>query len=271
MRHRALALVLVLSFLPLVLVGCREDSRAGEGSPAPVQPFDYLGADLSAYPPIPQEVYTDMTLVLSRKSLWLYDGEEPENTGAGGDETQDAADEYDAKILRFALEDAVLLLLTEAYGDGEVPAEDYAYNLAALENYFESMRVYENTLLDLYGTPEDQSPDLASYVAKTFSLVSAAAGETYLRENARAIARANLAVALVFHSAPLSLDPAVLRETAAALNEETAADFFTPTDVPLTTSETLTETHPYVRNQALYDAVMDYLLRDGNYTIQWVD
>lgn len=271
MRHRALALVLVLSFLPLVLVGCREDSRAGEGSPAPVQPFDYLGADLSAYPPIPQEVYTDMTLVLSRKSLWLYDGEEPENTGAGGDETQDAADEYDAKILRFALEDAVLLLLTDAYGDGEVPAEDYAYNLAALENYFESMRVYENTLLDLYGTPEDQSPDLPSYVAKTFSLSGAAAGETYLRENARAMARANLAVALVFHSVPLTLDPAVLRETAAALNEETAAEFFTPTDVPLTPSETLTETHPYVRNQALYDAVMDYLLRDGNYTIQWVD
>lgn len=271
MRHRALALALVLSLLLLSLVSCRQDSPEKERSSAPALPFDYLGADLSAYPPLPREVYTDMTLVLSRKAVWLYDEEEPENTGADGDETQNTADEYDAEILRFALEDAVLLLLTEAYGNGEVPAEDYAYNLAALENYFESMRVYENTLLDLYGTPEDQSPDLASYIAKTFSLVGAAAGEEYLRENARAMARANLAVALVFHSVPLTLDPAVLRETAAALTEETAADSFAPTGVPLAPSEPLTETHPYVRNQALYDAVMDYLLRDGNYTIQWVD
>ena len=271
MRRRAVALALVLSLLLFSLVGCRRDSPAGEGAPAPAQPFDYLGADLSAYPPLSREIYTDMTLVLSRKSVWLYDGEEPENTAADGDGTKGMADEYDAETLRFALEDAVLLLLTEAYGDGEIPREDYAYNLAALENYFESMRVYENTLLDLYGTPEDQSPDLASYVAKTFSLVSATAGETYLRENARAMARANLAVALVFHGVPLTLDPAVLREIAAALTEETAADCFAPTGAPLPSSEPLTETHPYVRNQALYDAVMDYLLRDGNYTIQWVD
>ena len=271
MRHRALALALVLSLLLLSLFGCRQDSPEKEGSSAPALPFDYLGADLSAYPPLPREVYTDMTLVLSRKAVWLYNGEEPEITGADGGGTKGMADEYDAETLRFALEDAVLLLLTDAYGNGEVPREDYAYNLAALENYFESMRVYENTLLDLYGTPEDQSPDLASYVAKTFSLSGAAAGEEYLRENARAMARANLAVALVFHSVPLTLDPAVLQETAEALSEETAADFFAPTGVPLPSSEPLTETHPYVRNQALYDAVMDYLLRDGNYTIHWVD
>ena len=33
--------------------------------------------------------------------------------------------------------------------------------------------------------------------------------------------------------------------------------------------EPLTASHPTVRNQALYEAVMDHLLREGNYTILW--
>lgn len=263
---RSVAALLCLSLL--VLPACRKalaskTERGGvETTEAEVsQPYDYLSADLSAYAPLDPAVYTDMTLTLSRASLCRYCTE-----GEDGELLHDEAGE--AEALRYALEDAVLALLADAYGEGAVPEEDYRYNLSALSNYFESMRAYENTLLSLWGTPGDMTADLGSYVAKTFSLADAEAGYAYLRENAKAISRANLVLALIFHAERLTVTEESLEVLSEALTREAEEDALalgedTESRKPLTAS------HPTVRNQALYEAVMDHLLREGNYTILW--
>lgn len=263
---RSVAALLCLSLL--VFPACRKDltsekeSDGAQATEAEVsQPFDYLSADLSAYTPLAPAVYTDMTFTLSHASLCRYCTE-----GEDGELLHDESGE--AEALRNALEDAVLAILTEAYGEGEVPDDDYRYNLAALSNYFESMRVYENTLLSLWGTPEDMTSDLGSYVAKTFSLADAEAGNAYLRENAIAISRANLVLALVYRAACLSVTEESLATLAEALTREAEEDTLTLGE-ETASPEPLTSSHPTVRNQAMYEAVMDYLLREGNYTILW--
>ncbi len=209
--------------LAVMCVICVTACNSEEPQKQPATPqFNYLTADLSAYGESDPARLTNLTLTLPAE---YKDAEEEER--------------------RAALEEVLTAHLCASAKITQLVPQDLAYQKAALVNHFESMRVYDNSIMEQYGDKVDVSPDLYSYLMKAFGFATAEVAEEELTRTAESLAEKNLAVALAFRTLSLT----VSEEVRAAV-EQDASEMFG--SIPQDTA--------YLDNEAMYRTLMDTLL-----------
>ena len=140
--------------------------------------------------------------------------------------------------LHHAKEDAALDLLLTLYTPTAFPKEDLTYNLHAILNYYEGMRLYDNEVLINWGDPNDVSPSLLDYVMKTHHLATPCEALNQLLLEAKSLTKENMAVAAAFHALGLTIPH---------------------------------QGSSYQNNLAMYEMAMNAILCESNCTILFVD
>ena len=153
-----------------------------------------------------------------------------------------------------ATEDALMAYLKGVYTPVALPMEDVSYHFHALLNYYETMRQYDNEILETWGSGEGISPTITDYLIRSFSC-GAIEGYQTLIEMAKGLTEENLVIAAAFHALGLTITQGEYEEMKTLLTEELG-------EVP---------EEGYVNNVLMYEKTVAALLDSNRIKIVYLE